>query len=379
MLAAPAVAPATILGVLAAITAPLSPPVAQVLGTLGGLPAWWIVTLAQTGSKVPGGTLTWPDGPGGAAALVGALLLVVVVGPPLVTGVRRRVGDGPAGVGAVAVLVGLLVLPAPGFLPGFSAWPPRGWVMVACDVGQGDALVLSTGGAGAVVIDAGPDPDSVDRCLRDLDVEHVALLVLTHPHADHVDGVPGVLRGRRVAEIQLGPLDEPPEQAARVRQWAARADIPVRRVRWGEQRATGGLRWEVLWPARVIDAGSPANNASIVVLAESGGLRMLLTGDVETEAQAAMLARIRSDRVAGIDVLKVPHHGSSRQDPALLATLRPRAAVVSVGADNDYGHPAPRLMRALTERGAVVGRTDRDGDIAVVGPADALRLVPRGR
>jgi len=372
------VAPATILGVLAAVTAPLSPPVAQALGTAGGIPAWWIVTLAQTGAKVPGGTLTWPDGPGGATALVGALLLAAVLGPPLLTGLRARRGNVRAGVLALAVCVGLLVLPVPRLLPGLSRWPPQGWVMVACDVGQGDALVLSTGGRGAVVVDAGPDPDAVDRCLRDLDVEQVALLVLTHPHADHVDGVPGVLRGRRVVEIQLGPLDEPPEQAARVRQWARKANIPVRRVRWGEQRAVGALRWEVLWPVRVIDAGSPPNNASIVLLAQSGGLRLLLTGDVETEAQAALLARIRPDRRTRIDVLKVPHHGSSRQDPTLLATLRPRAAVVSVGADNDYGHPAPPTMRALIKHGAVVGRTDRDGDVAVLGPADALRLVTRG-
>ena len=383
LLAAPAVAPATILGVLAAVTAPLSPPLAYALGTIGGLPAWWIVTLAQTGAGVPGGTLGWPDGPRGGAALAGALVLLVVVAPPLARASRRRFGAVRAVAVAAAVAMALgtgAQLSSGAGLPfGLSTWPPPGWVLVACDVGQGDALVLSTGPGQGVVVDAGPDPDAVDDCLRDLGIERVALLMLTHQHADHVDGTPGVLRGREVAEIQVGPLEEPPERAARVRKWAARAGVPVRRVRWGEQRAAGGLRWEVVWPARVITAGSMPNNASIVVLARSGGLRLLLTGDVEVEAQAALLARLRPDRVGRIDVLKVPHHGSGLQDPALLGQLRPRAALVSVGADNDYGHPAARTMRALTETGAIIGRTDRDGDVAVVGPAGALRVVARGR
>jgi competence protein ComEC len=380
LLAAPAVAPATILGVLAAIAAPVSPALAQVLGTVGGLPAWWVVTIAQLGARVPGGTLGWPDGPRGGAALAGALLLLLAVAPPVARVTRRRLGVARAGAlaGAVAVLLGAQLTSGAGLLPG-SSWPPPRWVMVACDVGQGDALVLSAGPSQAVVIDAGPDPDAVDQCLRDLGVQRVALLMLTHQHADHVDGTPGVLRGREVAEILIGPLDEPAERATRVRRWAAEAGIPVHRVRWGEQRAVEGLRWEVLWPARVIDKGSAPNNASIVVLAQSGGLRLLLTGDAEIEAQAALVARLRPDRLGRVDVVKVAHHGSALQDPALLGQLRPRAALVSVGADNDYGHPAARTMQALTRTGAVIARTDRDGDIAVTGPADALRVVTRGR
>ena len=106
---------------------------------------------------------------------------------------------------------------------------------------------------------------------------------------------------------------------------------------------------------------------------------MCIRDSVEVEAQAALLARLRPERVGRIDVVKVPHHGSALQDPALLGQLRPRAALVSVGADNDYGHPAARTMRALTQKGAIIGRTDRDGDVAVVGPAGALRVVARGR
>jgi competence protein ComEC len=78
-----------------------------------------------------------------------------------------------------------------------------------------------------------------------------------------------------------------------------------------------------------------------------------------------------------VDVLKVPHHGSAHQDPDLLAAVRPRLALVSVGLDNDYGHPAPVTLHAIHDEGAVLGRTDRDGTLVVVGDRSHLRLVTR--
>jgi competence protein ComEC len=101
-------------------------------------------------------------------------------------------------------------------------------------------------------------------------------------------------------------------------------------------------------------------------------VRLLLCGDVEPPAQLALLTTWTAGTV---DVLKVAHHGSAYQSPALLAAVRPRVAVISVGADNDYGHPAPRTLRTLRRLGALVRRTDRDGTVAVVGPAAALHVV----
>jgi competence protein ComEC len=248
--------------------------------------------------------------------------------------------------------------------------------MVACDVGQGDALVLDAGGAGAVVVDAGPDPGLVDRCLRDLGVERVALVVLTHLHADHVEGLPGVLRGRSVGEVQIGPYDEPAPELARVLRWTRQASVPVSRAVAGERDRVGPLRWQVVWPLRIIEGeGSAPNNASVVMLAWRGDVRMLLTGDIEPAAQRALMVRWT---VPEVDVLKVAHHGSAYQEQRLLDAARPRVALVSVGADNDYGHPATSTLSALARAGAVVGRTDRDGSLAVVGPAARLRLVTRG-
>ncbi|MDQ1601791.1 MAG: competence protein ComEC [Actinomycetota bacterium] len=360
LLVAPAVAPATVLGVLATAAAPLDGGLARVLATAAGLPVWWVAQVARRAAAVPGSAVGWPGTVSGALLLAAASVAVVLTG--------RMLSRRPArAAGAAAVLSVALVVPATS--PG---WPPPGWVLAVCDVGQGDALVLSVTHGTAVVVDAGPDPEAVDRCLRRLGVARVPIVLLTHLHADHVEGLPGVLRGRRVGEVALGSYGEPAEELARVRGWARGSGVPVRSAVVGERMSVGTVSWSVLWPARVIDEDSVPNNASLVLLVRSHGLRLLLTGDVEPPAQRALLARRRLPRV---DVLKVAHHGSAYQDPGLLAETRPRLALISVGIDNDYGHPAPATVRALRRSGALVGRTDLDGTLVVVGPPGHLQLV----
>jgi competence protein ComEC len=260
-----------------------------------------------------------------------------------------------------------------------TGWPPSGWVMVACDIGQGDALVLRAGPHTAVVVDAGPDPVPVDACLRRLGIDVIPVLVLTHFHADHVDGIAGVLGGRQVGRIDVSPLADPPAGAREVDDAAARAHVPVRTVTLGERTEIGALRWQVLGPVRaeVPDSDSPPNDASVVMLVETRGLRLLLMGDEEQPSQRDL------DRAwPGLhaDVLKVAHHGSGKQDPELVTGLRTRVALISVGVDNDYGHPAQRTLDLLTRAGMRVLRTDRDGDLAVVaGPGGSLATRVRGK
>jgi competence protein ComEC len=113
----------------------------------------------------------------------------------------------------------------------------------------------------------------------------------------------------------------------------------------------------------------------VVLLAEVAGLRLLLTGDVEPEGQAE-LARLLPG--LHVDVLKMPHHGSSHQDEPWLLSLDPAAVLVSVGADNDYGHPAESALRPLEQAGVDVYRTDQDGDLAVVADGGVPRVVASG-
>jgi competence protein ComEC len=361
VLAAPAVAPATVLGVLATVTSVASDRLASLIADAAALPAWWIVTVARRSAAAPMAALPWSTSVLSAILLAGLTVVVAAAARRLSRRPRLALGC------AVLLVIGLAV---PAFSPG---WPPRGWLLVACDVGQGDGLVLSAGAAGVVVVDAGPDPRLMDRCLRRLGVHTVVMVVLSHFHADHVEGLPGVLRGRRVGEIVVSPYGEPATERERVLGWAAAARVPVRVVTAGEQVRVGPLQWRVLWPRRVIEGeGSAPNNASIVMLVRIAGVRLLLCGDIEPAAQRALL---ESWTAGPVDVLKVAHHGSANQSPELLAAVRPRVAVISVGADNDYGHPAPRTLRALQQLGAVVRRTDRDGTVAVVGPAERLRVV----
>lgn len=227
LLAAFAVAPATILGLLAALTAPWCLPLARVFAAVGGLACAWIIHVAHLGARLPGGTFGWAPGAWGAATLTALTVVLWLVLPHRAA--RRYLAVGVAGVLIAVVGVDRV---APG-------WPPPGWVLVACDIGQGDGLVLNAGGGTAVVVDTGPDPAAMDRCLTDLGVRRVALVLLSHQHADHVDGLPGVLRGRQVARIEVGLLDEPAEEWAKVRGWAAASSVPIVRAAPGSWESVG--------------------------------------------------------------------------------------------------------------------------------------------
>jgi competence protein ComEC len=367
LLVAPAVGPTTVAGLLAGIAALLSDAAGHLGGRLAGVPAWWIIEVARRASALRGATVGWPVGPAALTALTVLCLVAAVL-------LGRLLAHRWACLAAAVVMVAAIVHP-----PGRFGWPPRGWLLVACDVGQGDGLVLNAGAGVAVVVDTGPDPRLIDACLNRLKVTSIALVVLTHFHADHADGLSGVLHGRSVHEIEVSPLSEPADRAATVRNLAARAHVPVTVAVPGERRTIGPLSWEVLGPLHVatgppgtVDEGSDPNNASIVMRLDAHGHSFLLAGDAEPEEQEDLMGA--GDDLA-VDVLKVAHHGSENQDPAFVAASSARIAVISVGADNDYGHPSPATLALLRQLGAQIYRTDLDGDIAIVVRAGQLATV----
>ncbi|MFF5101071.1 ComEC/Rec2 family competence protein [Streptomyces sp. NPDC000134] len=372
LLAEFAIAPATVLGFGALATAPLAMPVAKALAWCASWPVEWLASVARTGAGLPGAGVDWPGGWAGAA------LLALLTASVLFAG--RRLLRHPWWCGVCAVLLALAVVrPAP-LTRVLTAWPPPDWRLAMCDVGQGDAMVLAAGPGTGVVVDAGPDPALVDRCLRSLGVTRVPLVVLTHFHADHVTGLPGVLRGRAVGGIETTAFEEPPDQVASVRRQAAAHRVPVRHAVAGEQRRSGTLSWQVLWPPPAPGPGGDApapegpNDASVTLLVRTAGLRLLLLGDLEPPAQRALARSPAAPALKEVDVLKVAHHGSAYQDPGLLRAAAPRVALVSAGEDNPYGHPAPGTLAALRARGTTVLRTDRDGALAVAGTGEKLRV-----
>jgi competence protein ComEC len=209
--------------------------------------------------------------------------------------------------------------------------------------------------------------------------------VLSHLHADHIGGLASVFDGRAVGAVAVGPGRAPEWAWRQVAAEAAKQGVPLVELSPGERLAWPGLSLDVLGPHYVParsagqQDGTTINNSSVVLRARTPAGRVLLTGDVELAAQADLLAD--GDNLKA-EMLKVPHHGSRYSLPTFLAAVAPRVALVSVGAGNTYGHPNKSTMDSLTALGALVTRTDVDGDTAVVGdasgPAVARRGEPRG-
>ena len=373
VLAEPAVAPATVCGFIAAVVSPVSPWLASGFAAVASWCAQWISWVASTAVQVPGGTLEWPPGLAGGLCVALAMVTVLAV-------VRAR-RTALAGMAAVAAAACLIVLPA----RHATAWPPAHWLVEACDVGQGDGLLLNTGRASAILVDAGPDARLIDRCLRDAGITTLDAVVLTHFHADHVDGLQGALRHRRVGSVLVSSLLEPAPQFERVCALVAHSHGQLVTVVPQSTTTIGPWQLHDLTPsaeprnaARLESQGSAPNNSSVVFLAQQGGLRVLMTGDIEEAAQEVLRTE-HGTEITGVDVLKVPHHGSALQDPEFLRMTRPHIALISAGLGNRYGHPKPSTLVQLATMGAQIGRTDQQGDVAVVRAGSSLILVSRPR
>lgn len=246
------------------------------------------------------------------------------------------------------------------------------WEVYQCDVGQGSAALVRTDAGGAVLLDTGPAEGQVDRCIAQAGVTRIDLLVISHLHADHIDGLPAVLKQVPVGQALLGPGVVPSGTHARVIAQLEAAGVPHRVPQAGERgELPGGVRWRVLGPSaglaqasRLTEEGM--NNASLVLGVERGGLDVLVPGDAEQASQSELTAASRALPPADgtWDVTLVPHHGSANWDPALPAAVGAPVALISVGADNTYGHPAPRVEDAYRQWGRVY-RTDLCGPIAL--------------
>lgn len=387
VLAAPLVPLVTVPGTAAAVLAAWLPGLAAAVLWCCGIPAALIAAVGRETAALPQAMVDWPDG--GAGAVLGLLYVLAALAlvRSLVLGRLSRAGAGVLAAGAAALLA--LVMPVQA-LPGLSGLlgpTPAGsglradWRIAQCDVGQGDMLVVRTGDAEAIVVDAGPDPDPADACLDTLGIEQVRVLILSHEHQDHIGGVDGVAEGRRVLNVLHGGS----------RAWDAAAElgldgVPVHRAEPGVSgRAAGPMpvEWRVVHAAA--EAATPNDASAAVHLAVSsrgapasatdGGDRtvdVLAQGDLEAAAtrEALDAGRMPED----IDLLKVAHHGARDGGTALITRRRPEAAVISVGEENDYGHPAEVTLQALQAAGTTVYRTDEHGLITFALDDGALRV-----
>lgn len=354
LLAAPAVAPATVLGLVAALVEPVLPWAGDAVVWLAGWPVRWLVVVAERCAAVPDAATGWPAGSVGAVVMTGLLLLG---GWALWRFPRWRAP-------ALAAVVGAAALGWP-VRQTIRGWPPAHTVMVACDVGQGDALVLPTGPGQAILVDSGREVTGVDRCLDRLGIDNLPLVLLSHLDADHAGGLAGALTGRSIGVVATGTLPPSDTRVSALDRLLTRFHRTRTTLVPGDHRQVGSAAVDVLapYPAWATPSVTP-NDMCLLLRVTSRGLRLLLTGDLSAQAEARILdtgADVRAD------VLKVPHHGSADTDPDFLAATGARVALISVGADNTYGHPTQRALTWLAQDAMWVHRTDREGDLAVAG------------
>ncbi|NKX54041.1 ComEC/Rec2 family competence protein [Arthrobacter mobilis] len=407
VLVTPVVPAVTIIGMAAVLLFPVWPWAAAAAVQLAGWLSLWVAGVARTVSGWPAAVLAWPEGaPGAVLALLAGLLLLSLLclaarlpaGWPSALRAALRLRqrfrpDAPApraagGNSIRRTAVRLLALgAAAAVLSGLAAVLLRsgggtagpGWTVAACDVGQGDGLAVNTGGGSAIVVDTGPEPALMDACLDRLGVSWIEVLVLTHMHLDHYGGLAGALDGRGVGRVLVGSArSKLPEQVTTA---LAAAGAAPERGAAGMSGTAGSARWQILWPVPGGAGAGEENDASLVLSVQAGTgsageISMLLTGDLEAEAAGMLLMRL-GRAVPAVDVLKISHHGARNGGTRLIEALQPKAAVISVGRGNDYGHPAPEILAALQQNGVPVFRTDVLGTITVAAGGGRLQVAAR--
>ena len=360
LLAAPAAPIATVVGLIACLILPVAAPIAGVLMWVAWLPAHWIGMVAIASASLPFASVPWFDGLVGAVgfgALTAALVLLVFrVGP-------RWLHRGVAVVLAALLIVGTAIIAGQRAI--IVRDRPVDWRIIACDVGQGDALLLRAGES-IILVDTGKDAGVLTSCLDEFGVTAIDLLILSHFDHDHS----GALLDLRIPIAAAWLPDtrearDQPETAALLR-----ADIPLHFAAAGDVLEIGDVEIRAHWPMRRGDQPAPetSNEGSLVIETLPTGacvascVSTLLLGDADRRAQVRLLRDVGPGHV---DIVKMSHHGSADQAAELYAEIGAGLALLSVGADNGYGHPTKAALEMLHAAGTPWLRTDERGHLVV--------------
>lgn len=357
LLAEPLVAPITVLGILALITGMVFPPLAALL--------YWLASFAACGIEVvsnlallPAATVWWPEG------ALGVALMVVTVGAislMIISRMRRQA------IAAIALVALTFVSFSGSAVARSQSWPGTDWQVVSCDVGQGDATVIRSSNQ-TMLIDVGRDPEPIARCLENLGVSRIDVLLLTHFDADHVGGLAGALERAQVGQALISPFDDYRPQVAVALDQLAEAGVSVSTAEVGDRGTLGDASWLVAAPEPRAAGAEDSNDASVILRVETSQWLLLAFADAGERAQMRTV-RLRNsmlNRSPGKPlIVKVSHHGSADQYAELFEDLRPEVALFSVGESNSYGHPTKRALEIFENAGSAVFRTDHQGAIAL--------------
>jgi len=366
---APAIAPLTVIGFSAALLILVLPRVSTLLLNLGEPIAYFITWVANIGGgapvlKIASGFHGWGIS---VALLAGAIYLFIKF---------RRYWKFVL----LISLIPFLYLQTPWYSGGF---PGKNWRVLQCDVGQGDAMLIRTAPHNAIVIDVGPEANAIDTCLRSAGITQIDLLILSHFHADHVAGLAGALRNRKLISVWVNQSQSPIFEYRQ--SIALLIGYEIKKVKLGDRiefsTNYGKFSATVLWPKnsnsgenseKLAEEGSAINNGSIAISFDLAGVSIFTAGDLEPAPQSELL---QSGALSHVAVLKMFHHGSKFQDFAAIKRLSPSVALISVGSGNPYGHPSRETIVNLEQIGTKTLRTDLAGAISLAWSYDSQHRV----
>ncbi len=350
------VAPVTILGMLSVVFSTFFPLLAQLLSFFASLGTEWIVLVANNLSELPFVRTHFPAGVWGIALVTTMAILVTIW--------LRSKKYSRVGLVALLATLGVTISWISADVLRINSFAGD-WEIYACDVGQGDALLVRSGDEIAL-IDVGPDPELIAHCLKMAGIDSLALLVLTHFDADHVGGIKG-LRSVEIKRVLISPFRDSRPLVAEVERELAAKGIRAEHGFRGLTGAIGEIEWLVISPSASASEVSDSNDASLALVFDIDSYALLTLGDLGESGQLRLLKseqRLFHQLAERPLVIKFAHHGSADQSEDLYRLLKPDLAIFLVGK-NRYGHPTNKAIEIVSRLGATVIRTDKQGPLAI--------------
>ena len=365
ILVAPVIPFVTVLGYLALFFSNIFSPIAYLFALLASIFANWIGFIAHYFAAQNISIITVPKGILGFILVNTFLGLVYLL---IFTNKRFSILN-TFELGIILIIIAVCFL----FLKNKDSktWPITDWQFVMCDVGQGDGVVIRDNKGNTVVVDVGPDGKIMTSCLEQLKIEKIDVLILSHFHADHVEGLELVNNRYEIDKIYATWVEDPIYEVKKVKEILG--SFKIQHMKAGELISIGDINIQCLWPNNEkIMVESIPNNSSVVNLITIKNASFLLTGDIEPPAQEA----IRNLwKIPPVDIVKVPHHGSKFQDRKFPYWAGARLALVSAGKENSYGHPSSQAIDLYQDSGMKVLTTDVVGSIAIkVSDDDSIQV-----
>ena len=361
LLSEPLVAPVTVLAIVAVSLAWFQP-IASFLFWLASVPAALIAAIAHYFSGLPLSSTFWASGALGTITAVATILAAAI----LISTRKPQVRLLSSALVAVLCTASISMFTVEAFR--VATWPQSNWQIASCDVGQGDATVLRSAGKIAV-IDVGKFDAQINRCLDELSVTRIDLLVLTHFDQDHVLATGAAIEGREISKVLISPFSDDRPAAKQALSALANKGVAVVKAQKWLSGTLGQASWLVLNPSRTAEEAEDSNDASIAMLFRFDDFSFLALADLGERGQMRLaedLDEWHDDWVAKHDlVMKVSHHGSADQYAELMEHLAPNVALISAGRSNGYGHPTRRTLELFERTRSLICRTDQLGSLAL--------------